>query len=320
MILTEQIHYSVAGISEALDKLRQFAIARGWTVDYWQPSSMWDVSSPFGWKAGTETNLQLHSPGYGNQEMHYRWRSAPGADPAADQCYHYGVYPADRYHDLITTHPISQNTYYPATSYTNWTSVPPATFDSMYLYGNDKFISMTLKVTSMSVITFTMGTIDLFKSWENYSNGLAFLFANNYVWTGNSNYKWYNIDSFPGNWYMPFCASSYRCYFEDTLSAVANNYTPTPLTGIGAELGAFNRMVDFLWFNTFTDKRLAFRPTLFIRDPSSLVYYPCGLAPFAYVNGTNLSFGETVNFGTDEFKCYPAINIPNPIWVAYQTA
>ena len=52
MILTEQIYYSVAGIADALDKLRQFAIARGWTVDYWQPSSAWDTVTPFGWIAG----------------------------------------------------------------------------------------------------------------------------------------------------------------------------------------------------------------------------------------------------------------------------
>lgn len=322
MILNEQIYYSVAGMADALDKLRKFALARGWTIDYWQPSSAWDTTTPFGWIAGDETNLQMFSNGYGNQGMVYRMRAKPTGvtDPAESKFYSAITQTADRNHSLITTHPMSQDTLLPLTSYTNWQSTPVSTFDSVYFYGNEKFISMTLKVTSMSVITYLFGTIELFRSWESYVNGLYFLWSSGSNYSYNTNYKWYNIDSNPQFWYLPGAALSYRVSFEQLSGTLANNYQPTGTIAIGSEVGGFNRMMDFLWFNTFTDKRLAFQQTIFVKDPVGGTYYPCGRAPFAYINGTNLTFGQTVNFGTEVYKCYPAINIPNPIWVAYRTA
>ena len=176
---------------------------------------------------------------------------------------------------------------------------------------------MTFKVTSLSVITQTMGTLDLFKSWESYVNGLYFLFQSRSAVAA----KWYDIDSNPGGWEMPgMCPTYYKVIFEDESIVVKSNYSPTTTVAIGSEAGYFNSMKDFLAFNTFTNKRVAFNPTIFIRDPTSLLYYACGKLPFAYINGTNLSFGQTVNFGSDVYKCYPGINMPNPIWVAYRTS
>ena len=234
MILNEQIHYSVNGMADAFDKLRQFAIAQGWTVDYWAPNSAWDSSSPYGWISGSETNLQLFSDGYGNQGMVYRLRMVPTgvSDPAENKFYPFITQTADRHHSLIATHPAAQNTLAPPSNYTNSQSMPLSTFDSMYLYGNEKFISMTLKVTSMSVITVTIGTIELFRSWENYANGLYFLWSSGSSYSGNNNYKWYSIDSFPQSWFLPMASSSYRVSFEQLSGVLANNFTPSSTSTI----------------------------------------------------------------------------------------
>lgn len=327
MIFNEQIYYSVAGISDALDKLRQFAIAQGWTADYWQPSSVWNTSSPYGWKAGTETHLQLYSPGYGNQAMVYRFRALPSTSDLADCT----LYPRitkseDRHHDPnISTSPISQDTYGCPTNYTDLLSTPVSTFDALYLYGNIKHISMILKVTSGSVIHITLGTAELFKSWEHYENGLALLFSPSNHYTGYTDrYKWYNIDAWPTYWYCPFSSFSYRSTFENAdgdqgLGTLSRNYKPTATSTPQGATGGFNNMIEMLCFNTFTDKRLAFQSTLLIQDPVSGTYWPMGKSPFAWINGTNLTFGQEVSFGTEKYKCYPSVNIGYQIWIAFRT-
>jgi hypothetical protein len=128
--------------------------------------------------------------------------------------------------------------------------VPLSTFDSMYLYGNEKFISMTLKVTSMSVITFTFGTCELFKSWESYENGLIFLNAVEYSYYYYDP-QWYNIDAVPERWYIPFCGDSYRVIFEGEPRTMLSNFRPGATSSPTNVAGSFDRMNDFLFFNTF---------------------------------------------------------------------
>ncbi len=327
-IMTEQVSYGVDGATDMLDELRQFAIALGWTVDYWEADAEWDTSSPFGWISGTDVNLQLYSPGYGNQNMVYRFRTADRI--AGEKVVTVsGIDPGERTHSLITTNPNDQD-YFNTTSanYNQYRSfsAPDTTFESLHMFGTDKFINIILKVTSASVISFCFGTPDLFDSWQGYSNGLNFVLPACYN-NGSSQGIWSKMLDYPSLWYggWGLQSGSVRVgWYEDAsqlyTSMWAANYRPEANEDSGAEAGSFNKMNGVLNYNAYTDKRVAFQGTYFIIDPIESVWYPLGLTPCAFVNGQNLEIGDTVFFGTDEYRCFPLAFSAFNVWQAYRVA
>jgi hypothetical protein len=305
-VLSEQAYYSVSGAYTALDYLRQFAVAQGWTVDYWTGG----------------TYLQLYSPGYVNQEMCYRvevdhydgvsdiWKWAavvPG----------YRTYQADKW-NLAQTWGGKSDTY-------RQVDVPRNTFTALYLYGNDRFISMIWHINPIAVITMFFGTCELLTDWWYYP-GLWFYHPVCQYSVSQS--RWADIVDNYSYWYWPpgeRHSSSYaaQAWFGGgpmSSNDYGFNYRPDNIDDIGDELGEFNNPKHLIRYNSFTDKRVAFQGTYFIRDSDIGVWYPVGNSPWAFVNGRDLSIGDSITFGTDTYKCFPIMFSTKDIWQAYRTA
>jgi hypothetical protein len=187
---------------------------------------------------------------------------------------------------------------------------------------------MVWHVGPTSVITFPVGTIQLFSEWWNYTDGLFFVW---YAGTlgAASQYKWYNMADNPANWYPPATrelssSSGYHVWFDGAArdsTYYRSNFAPTSSQDPDeATQGAFNKMQYMISYNTYTNKRVAMSSTIFVADPSTSIWYPCGTLPFAWTNGRELSIGEQITFGSDVYRVFPGVFSPYRIWQAYRTA
>lgn len=309
-VLTETIHYNPADAHDALDKIRQFALALGWTVDTWV--------------SGTTSQLQLWSPGYVCQEM----------------CYRLEVNNVDAQEQTLTMRPVipgqrnsgfSFSTSYcwggNSTSYYN-TSLPASTFDALYLFGTKRFIAAVFHIDPIAVVTLQIGTWDLFPSWWYYGPGLNFSYNPQDNWGTTSTYKWYNMADNPLNWAPPMTQKwsttiGYNIWYEGAKRAstdFACNYRPTSTVAAGSEAGDFNRANGLCRYNDYTGKRMAFQSSFFVRHPTLGVWYPIGVSPFAWVNGRDLNIGEVITFGADQYRCFPGVFTLYEHWQAYRIA
>jgi hypothetical protein len=207
------------------------------------------------------------------------------------------------------------------------TSLPASTFDALYLYGNDRFIAAIYHVDPLSVITIPFGTYELLPSWWEYVDGLFFKYPSQ-SWSTTSTYKWYNMTSNEGNWYIPYAQKDsstigYNIWWEgDKRDSVhyACNYRPTSIVAVGSEAGDFNKANGILNWNSFTSKRTAFHSTVFVKEPTLGVWYTVGNFFHAWVHGSNLSIGEELTFGSSTYRAFPGVFSPYNIWQAYRTA
>lgn len=314
-ILTETIHYSPSGAKDALDKIRQFAISLGWTVDYWSTID----------GGGSDYYLQLWAPGYVNQNMCYRFY-VTNVDAQEDTMTVVAVIPGQR-HDQSSKMTNSGTIWGGAgTTYRN-ISLPASSFTALYLYGNDRFISALYNINPTSVITVPFGTFELLPSWWEYVDGLFFWYGSQ-IWSSGSTYKWYNMTDNPTNWYIPYGrrdsgGTGYNVYWEGAKrdsNHYACNYRPDSTDSVGGENGEFNSAKGILNWNAFTSRRTAFHSTVFCKEPTLGVWYPIGNHFHAWVNGRDLTIGEKIYFGSDEYKVFPGVFTGYDIWQGYRIA
>jgi hypothetical protein len=304
-VLNETIHYSVSGCADALDKIRQFAVAQGWTQDYWTGGNF----------------LQIYSPGYVNQEICYRFAQG-NYDVNNDYLRWMGVRPGYRfdtdYWNTSKTWGASNTTY-------DRFSLPTGAFTALYLYGNDRFISAIFHIDPIAVITLHLGTIELLPEWWYYP-GLWFYRSLGVYSMPNSG--WSVIASNPAQWYtfleVQPSTRSYSVWWEGERKA-SNEYTINFIADNQDDpqnnpQGDFNRVTYILRYNAFTDKRVAFSPTHFVQDTGLGVWYPIGQSPHIMINGRDLTIGEQIIFGADTYRCFPMMYSTTDIWQAYRTA
>jgi len=300
-VLSEDIRYNPTDTMEALDYIRQFALTIGWTVDNWD-----------GYR------LQLFSPGYSIQNLCYRLE-VETIDAQVQTLEYRPVIPGQR---LVNMELMTSTYIWNTSSSYGKVSLPASSFDALYLYGNSHFIAAIFHVDPIAVITVAIGIPDLWPSWY-YSLDFSCHFPCSY-YSDTSSYQWYNMADNISNWYMPwtYMVSYVYCAWFQGEAINSNNFTgnylPTTAVAIGAEAGSFNKLNGLLRYNEYTNKRMAFQSTYFVKSETLGVWYPIGLSPFAWINGRDLSIGEVVEFGADQYRCFPAVFSPNEIWQAYR--
>jgi hypothetical protein len=308
LVLNETIHYSVAGVSDAISKLRTFALACGWTVPTWNGS----------------TELEIHSNGYSVQEMGYRFRQS-NLDASNDIWEYRSVIPGQAGvtdGDFIA----SNTTGWGGSSSYYRNQLPSGTFTALYLYGNELFIAMIWHVDPIAVVTHHFGTVELYPSWRNYP-GLFYTGCSGYYGSG-SDYSWENIASNTEKWLWgpSFYNSTYvdNVWWQGEARSTQHhqiNFRPSQIYNAWDQTaGGFNVPRRVLNYNAFTGKRVIFPATYFCKDDSSGVWYPIGNSIYNFINGTDLLIGEEVTFGTDTYRCFPIVYSTYDVWQAYRTA
>ncbi len=312
LILDFETHTSVNGAKDLLARLRNFAIARGWTSVSYRTSVTWASigGGQYGWIAGDNDYLELFSSGYGSQSLRYRFK----ADPYDAQETHLLSGPIDPGYPNVET-----NTATSPELQHNWQSsgyrtisLPTSTFPQCWFFGNERYVLVVVKVSSNAVISFAFGTFDLLEELQGTAQAQC-------IWPGGTNtslalagFKWYNLESYEGNWYsamswQPAAASAAKVvwwegaaqdetYYRLNLKIVRNDAQP--------HAGNFTRLPYAVCFNSFANQRPIIVPTVFLRNSSGL-YFPAGTLPVGYLVYQGLTMGETVRYATEEYLAFP---------------
>lgn len=307
-LLNYQVHYNPTSHKDVLSKFRAFALARGWTIDKYETSKdwLWD-GGKYDWLAGTSDFLQIYSNGYGSQDLIFRFHfEGTGVDGQSEWCYLGGIDPSNRTpNDQSSQKPYLQDTFIGTYGYCE--GLPSGSHVALWLFGNDKHLIMVDQVSADIVLMFFVGTFELFQ--ESMSTVAMARFTQ---WS-ISKAKWYeakvNDNYFVSPWdkYHTTEASSYRIFWWDGNKTGGARVRPnvhfTNSDGFGTNV--FNSLSRGVRSNSFTGKRVLFKPTYFGQRYADDVWMPIGTLPFYRIESAGLQIGENVKYGSEEYLVFP---------------
>ena len=317
-ILNYQKVTNVAGGRGWLAALRSFAISQGWTSEDYQTGVSWGGAS--GWVSGSDDFLQLFSNGYGSQVLRYRFYVY--TDPTysnTDWIWYTAIDPNFPNYSNISTNPVFQNDWQGA-SYYYRSNVPSGTMPACWFFGQGKrFLLSMLQMTTEIIHNLALGTIELLPEIQG-TDELQFYWGAQYARLSPQFY-WWNLGTALGEgdyWHNCFRSAtnnfSWRWCWWDGGSQYQNEVTPNiTLTTYEDDLfvGWFGELSNCVQFNAFTNKRVAQQPTIFVKDPSSGLFYVAGTIPIVYIIAQGIGWGDTITFGTDEYLGFPHGYITN---------
>ena len=309
-LLNYQVHYNPTSHKDVLSKIRNFAVAQGWTSDTYETSKDWlHDGSKYDWLAGTSDFLQLYSNGYGTHDLIFRFHwEGTGVDAQAETCYLTGIPPGSRTpDDQIATKPYLQDMYTGIYGYDD--TFPSGAHVALWIFGNDKFIIVVDQVSSDTLLQYYFGTIEMFDQEAS-----TFGFTRMTQWTGGSLVPWYNmktqesyfISPWDGGWGTTSGGGYTHAWWDgDEASGDRTRhncrFTYTNLVNHFA----FNSLSRIVRANTFTGKRVLVKPTVFGQRRSDDIWMPIGTFPFYRIECSGLQIGEMVTYGTEEYLTFP---------------
>jgi len=291
---------------DVLTKLRTFALAQGWTSDYYHSESVeWAAtggSPAYDFIGGAESALGLWSNGHGLQDLIVRFRcTQSGVDPQNETMYCAGIQPGtSRVPDGgQSAQPHAQTGYYTHSRYATH-SMSPGTMHGVWFFGNAHFIYMVLAPDSSFCTFLLFGTPSLFKPTDK---GV-------YLVTGGTYFDYYVY------WYDAWGAQSkYALAHERTANTSyynswdANYDRRLPTwrnsTYVNATTVIYNTLYYAIQLNSWTGKRTMIQPMVYMMRYPDSVYYPLGTWPVFLIPFTGLGMGDILTYGAEQYMVFP---------------
>lgn len=302
-------HTLPTGGKDALAKLRTFLISHGWVSEHYETSVDWgsDGGTGYQWNAGNDDFCQMYSNGYGHQPIRMRFYVEYDAtDTNHLKFYNTMVYPTNNGDLDYTSATVPYLKDYMYCSYMIYLSVPSGTFNSLHLFGNNKWCLCGFRCTATTFIQFNFGTPELYPEYRNTTE-----LQMRYPGQQHNNvlYKWYALDagSYQGYFYRPW---GYRGSYSPQIlwyDGAGKNYTGACCnynTMAGSEVGHWNSFRNVRRVNSWSGRRLMIRPDFFVKN-SSGVWEPIGHHPCHAVPVTGLAMGEVLKYGSEEYTTFP---------------
>ena len=312
---------NVNGGSDVLAKLRTFALANGWTAPYYETSVSWasDGDGTYSFAhAGDEDHLELRSNGYGGQTMIFRFRNDP-QDAQSDHLFCMAIDPANgTVNESSSTRPDHQNDMNYTTD--EWNTIPNSSFPELVIVGDETFIAVHMRVTTLLTLTFAFGTYELLPG-EQSTDDLIFWWNGCTTSAGN----WYDYTT-PGgvqyaSFYTPLYAIAYNYYLDGTFY---DNGRLKPFLRFPSYDGA---AATFYWMdlrtriaaNNFSGFRTFISIPVAVINASS-VWRVIGHFPFYYIPWGGLDWGEIIYRGSEQYLALPVMWFNQKYGIAYRVA
>jgi hypothetical protein len=352
-ILNYAHHQNVAGGYDTIDKVRTFAVAQGWVQNLWLTGNSWNMNSPYGFTITDADGcmVELSSSGYGSQSLEVR--IAHQIRSACSTHYLFLNMTTGDDYSLQQMHPWAQN----AKTAVNITSlysdrmgmnVGTATYDDLWIFGDDTFVMAVLSMDGVFCQQFFFGSMHMFvddptegdcrglhmvasttsadcplwSHWDESTGWAAHWPAFRTIYA-TSRHPAFDIYWDGGSSITPINAFSLGCnlWLRDDF----NDTSPTPayLQGAGdSQTGAvpFMNLGECLKANSFSNKRPMLRMVYFGKRSADSVWEPICKTPYYFLNTAGLSIGEQLTYGTETFLCFPIGPYYSPIGIGMQIA
>ncbi len=299
-VLAHEIHNDLADFKAVMLKLKDFAVAQGWTLVSYQTNVQWASigGGSFGFIAGTEDFLHLTSTGFGSQSLQYRLRIQNNASDSLDGIvYVYGHKGSTSYNASSATHPAAQTspsqlwTIRPEHSFPRGGSPIPTT----WLFGNSKFLLVVCKVDDDFIQTMCFGSTDLVDSAEAEGDF--------YPWkstTYGTSQRWYNH-----NVGFSLDNTTVECIYYDgarkSTTAGANFVLTTGNGYTNSKFDAYGRCIQR---NIYSEIRPIFKQKYYTIKASDSRYRLLGTGWVYRLWTEGLIEGQKIKYGANEYLCF----------------
>jgi len=312
-----------SGISGDLyiEKLHDFAVALGWTINDWKKANCsWDTTVPLsGWQAGLESWLDIKATGvgFGGSNLRYVFRNYHTGLADTDGLVVAGAYTAGTYSSSLLTHPVQQSslTWGPSAAYRE-ISLPTTTMAGAWFFGNAYCIWSVIQPTSGTCILWGIGQPTLYPEYYN-------AIQTEFVWAplvnGNTdaNHAWYNMTVHPEHWSsgdaFPFYAGvgSVGCALLENVVRTNSNlqYDYSIIHGRDVVAAHYWQREDLLiCHNSYCAIRPGIQPSVMLkRVGPPVVWQEIGTQPFCHCRTTGLAPGATLTYGAEQWLAFPNV-------------
>lgn len=215
----------------------------------------------------------------------------------------------------------------------NWRdcNVPHTSYEACHFYGDDKRIIVINQYTTGKCVIWGFGTPELYTELQG-RNDLWHHWYCHYHPTDAAQYFW-DSTGFPTNWFNGLGyvsndgANGYAAWIEGarrfggtTAATAFIRYSMEQATADVEPTGLFENLKYLVRVNSFSNKRTIIQPRVYYKDATSAVWFPGAVLPFGYVRGEGLSIGETIEVGSETFRCYPPMMSTYSYWVAMRAS
>jgi len=304
---------NVSGADGILTKIKTFALAQGWTIEYDESDVSWlyndDVpgSEFYEWAAPDAGDplfdrvIGYKSTGYGSQDLCFRFY-VQDYDGSSDRIHMNGIIPGStNIDDQLATPPHGQNRFN-YSSY-GYMSMPNSTFPELLLVGNKKRICVHARVNSLITLFFWFGTPEMFHPEYVGETELSFMQHSQTT----SSYEWYEVVSSAESttYYPPYYIWD-RAYYMDGSSNQTDNLLPFQRYTANQQLFAdWCDRGSLLVANAYSGFRTIVPSPLFRKHPVSDEYRNIGWVPSYLLYYQGLNWGDIVTRGTDQWIVVP---------------
>lgn len=297
-VLNYRIHNSVADHKDFFNKLKEWAVDQGWTLNVYQQNKSWASigGGQYGWVAGSEDYMELRSSGYGSQAMQFRFRQL-NTGTSNNRFMEIGAfYGTLGYDTLSSVHPVNRA----SGAITNWNGtyrfvgLSSETMPTVWFFGNNKVIICVIKHNGTFIQTFVFGSIDVINSGE--TQGF-------YCVANLNTTEWYDLISV-----CPFDQKLTSLIYYNSVAKVVADYGISfyALDGVTPASSAFISYAKGSMRNhNFTSNRPMFRQDIYIKDTVDSRWFHLGYYPIYRLHTTNLLIGQEITYGSEKYLVFP---------------
>ena len=298
-ILPYEIHNDLADFKAVALKLKNFAVAQGWTLISYQTSVQWASigGGLFGFIAGTEDFLHITSPGFGSQSLQYRLRIQNNVSDSLDGIiYVYGHKGSTSYNTSSSTHPAAQTSPSQLWTIRPEHSFPRSTIPTTWLFGNEKILMVVCKVDSLFSTSMIFGSVDLVDSAE--TEGDFYPWKSGAYGTAQA---WYNHNVI----FSLDNATADVIYYDGVRksSTAGANFILT--TGNGFTNSIFDGYGRCIQRNIYSDIRPIFKQKFYVQKTSDSRYRLLGTGWVYRLWTEGIEIGQKIKYGSNEYLCFP---------------
>ena len=298
-------HDSVTGIKDYLEKLKDFAVAQGWTQEHYLTNVQWQIG---GFVAGSEDFLQLSTTGFGGQSIFMRFRTNLDGGDTENDWLEMGAHKANTFDNASSIHPVQRD----VSGASNWnssnrfTSYHPTSIPQLWIFGNDKFIFSVAKHSTTICVFQMFGSLEHFDTTQTQGD-IATCVAN----SASASFKWYT-----GNVVSPFDHTQQYIYYDNGLVAQTNHgfdFRYLLISGNSSySLSKFATSGKIVQSpNAYSERRAPIKQRMYIKDvPGDSLWWSIGTCWIYRFNVDSLAIGEEVTFGTEKYLCFPNPSVP----------
>ncbi len=302
-VLSYVQHNDVSDWRDMMQKFQAFASGQGWTIVTNLQSVEWvhQGGGIYAFDPGAEDYIVMTSTGFGSQSLQFRIRVSPNSGDVNDGIVSIGGHKGATGHDTSNaTHPNLQT----GGGNTLWTfrdqfSFPRATFPSLWIFGNDKFLFMVAQTDTDYVKTICFGSPELIDTTE--TEGDLFLWQSSSYPTSA---RWYNKQM-----QNPFDLATTGVIYYDGDRKNSNlagvNYTISTLEVVTNRLftAGYGRLVQR---NAYSRVKPLYKQQFFVRHNIDSRWRQLGSSWIYRMDVTDLLIGEQFKLGpTDTYIGFP---------------